>query len=316
MATATGVATNADFDYSFACGVSSTSIGDPVSSYTIPIASIKNPLSLSDSLSILPPHAFVSQSVPYYCQILDSTGHALSSVVTVTIASGQPDVPYISSVTDTQATIKVNLSNTTMTPPYIMYGDSPTNLTSAQIPMSALDGRSYSGDITGLNASTTYYYQVFNNSSFTPQPYGDAVSFKTTEPGAPTIGVIHGTIKPIDTTKYSGGLVTCGKGAVVADPNNSRGRIVSDYCNFQSLMAMINKFIGIMVFVIAPAIAAICMAWGGFLYMTSAGGEGKGKAKSLLIDAFVGWLLAFASWIIIKFILVQLGYADGWMKFW
>ena len=314
-ATATGASPTVDFDYSFVCGASPTTIGQPSASYVVPMNSVKDPLPLSDTLTILPPFAPVSPTVPYYCEIFNSDGQSLSTVLTVTFASGQPDTPYPSDITDTKATINIKLSSTNMVPPYIVYGDSATTLTSSQIQMQGYDGTNYSGDITGLKASTTYYFQVFPG-SFGSQPYGEPTSFKTTDPGAPTRGVIHGTIKPIDTTKYSGGLVTCGTGAVVVDPNNPQGHIVSDYCNFQGLMAMINKFIGIMVFVIAPAVAAICMAWGGFLYMTSAGGEGKGKAKSLLIDAFVGWLLAFASWIIIKFILVQLGYADGWMKFW
>ncbi|MEI6316619.1 MAG: hypothetical protein WCO65_02745 [bacterium] len=315
-ATASGVPATTDFNYSFACGLSSTAIGDLVSNLTVAKGSIKSPLSLSDSLSILPPHAFVASNIPYYCQILDANGHTLSNIATVTIASGQPDIPYVSSVTDSQATIKVNLSQVTMTPPYIMYGDSPTNLTSAQIPMSALDGKSYVGDITGLKSDTIYYYQVYNNSSYIAQPYADATSFRTTQKAVPTVQLITGSIKPFNANKYSGGLVTCGTGQVIEDPNNPGRKIISDYCNFQSLMAMINKFIGIMVFIIAPAIAAIAMAWGGFLYMTSGGGEGKSQAKSLLIDALVGWLLAFASWIIIKFIMVQLGYADGWMHFW
>ena len=86
-------------------------------------------------------------------------------------------------------------------------------------------------------------------------------------------------------------------------------------------MKMIDRFIGFLIFVIAPAIAALTLAYGGFLFATSGmNAENIGQAKGIMINALVGWLLAFAAWIIVKFVMVQLGYASntaaGWLTFW
>lgn len=316
-ATANGVATSSDFDYSFLCSTSATTLGgsgQPTSSYTIPMASVTNPLSLVNSISLTNP---VTSSTPYYCEIFDTNGNALSSIVTVSLASGQPNIPYSTNITDTGATIQINVVPSTANTPYIVYGNSATALTSAQISMTSSGIESFSGTISGLNPNTTYYYQVYDGNPDLAVPYNeDALSFTTTGSSSgtttgssTTLQTISGSITPLNTSQYSGAIVTCG-----TSPGNSD---TTNRCDFQHLMAMINKLIGILVFIIAPAIAAICMAWGGFLYMTSAGGEGAKKGKAFIIDAFVGWLLAFAAFIIIKFILVQLGYnvAGGFLSF-
>ena len=319
-ATANGVATSTAFNYSFVCGLSKTGLSDPSSSYTIPLGSVTNPLTLTNTIALKSSNPRVSPTYPYYCQLYDANGNSLSSVVTVSYDSGQVGVPFPSDVTQTSANIKLNLSTAPSAAPYVVYGTDPAKLNSAKITATAVTASSttnkiYSAAITGLKPQTTYYYQMFDNTDpSNPQPYGSStttdLSFKTADGVAapPVLQVMPGTIPTVDTSKYAGSIVTCG-----TSPGNAD---IANRCTFTSLMALINKFIGILVFIIAPAIAAVCMAYGGFLLMTSGGGEGIGKAKSILIDAFVGWLIAFAAWIIIKFIMVQLGYASGFMTFW
>ena len=319
IAVVNGAATTTDFNYSFVCGLSRTSISDPSSSYTIPMSTVTNPLTLSNTLVLKSSNPRVSPSYPYYCQLYDRNGSSLSSIVTVSYDSGQLGVPYPDNITQTSAAIKLNLATAAGTPPYLVYGTDPAKLNSAKITAVAdttSGNKSFTATITGLKPQSYYYYQMFDNSGDTPQPYGSgtatssALSFKTADGVAapPALQVIPGTLPTLNTSKYNGSIVNCGTSEGNAD--------IANRCNFNSLMALVNKFIGILVFIIAPAIAAICMAYGGFLYMTSGGGEGVGQAKGILIGAFTGWLIAFAAWIIIKFIMVQLGYADGFMKFW
>ena len=321
-ATANGVATTTAFNYSFVCGLTKTGLSDPSSSYTIPLGSVTNPLTLTNTITLKSSNPRVSSTYPYYCQLYDANGNSLSGVVTVSYDSGQVGIPFPSDVTQTSVNIKLNLATAPSNVPYVVYGTDPAKLNSIKInakdvTASSSTNKVYSAAITGLKPQTIYYYQMFDNTDpSNPQPYGSddasstALSFKTADGIAapPTLQVMSGTMPTIDTSKYAGSIVTCG-----TSPGNSD---IANRCTFTSLMALINKIIGILVFIIAPAIAAVSMAYGGFLYMTSGGGEGVGKAKSILIDAFVGWLIAFAAWIIIKFIMVQLGYASGFMTFW
>ena len=318
-ASASAAATTTDFDYSLACGTSASSIsGGPSASFGVPAASVTNPLALSGSLTIGTPYTLLSPTQPYYCELFDGGGTALTSPLMVSFGSGQLNIPYISSVTDTGATISINLGAGAL-PPNLYYGDSATSLTSPAISMGGLvGGTSFSGTISGLKANTTYYYQVFDGT--TSSPIGDVQNFTTTNNGSGAgtpIEVIHGTIPTtLPTSQYtSGGLVSCGTATSTA------AGVISDACDFKALMKMIDRFIGFLIFVIAPAIAALTLAYGGFLFATSGmNAENIGQAKGIMINALVGWLLAFAAWIIVKFVMVQLGYASntaaGWLTFW
>ncbi len=84
------------------------------------------------------------------------------------------------------------------------------------------------------------------------------------------------------------------------------------HCNFDSLMTLINNVIDFLLKDMAVPLAAIAFAYGGFLLISSGGSsEAKTKAKHVLISVVTGFIIALASWVIVKFILYMLGANDA-----
>jgi hypothetical protein len=74
-------------------------------------------------------------------------------------------------------------------------------------------------------------------------------------------------------------------------------------CNFDSLVSMINGIIK-WIIGIAGVIFTISCIYGGFLYMTSGENPGnKAKAKSILYDTLIGFIIILVSWLIVYTIL-------------
>jgi len=74
-------------------------------------------------------------------------------------------------------------------------------------------------------------------------------------------------------------------------------------CDFKALVAMGERIIGFLVFVIAVPIATILFVWAGFLYVSSgANPSNKDKAKKIFMNVLVGLLIALGAWLIINFI--------------
>lgn len=88
-------------------------------------------------------------------------------------------------------------------------------------------------------------------------------------------------------------------------------------CDFNALMTLINTVIHFILFDMVIPIAAIMFAYAGFL-MVTAGGEAAGartKAKSIFTNAVLGLIFAVAAWLIVRTILLILGYQGSWIGF-
>jgi len=88
-------------------------------------------------------------------------------------------------------------------------------------------------------------------------------------------------------------------------------------CDFNALMALVNKVVKFILFGLAVPIAAIMFTYAGFLLIT-AGGEAAGartKAKGIFKNALIGLVLAAAAWLIVNTILSILGYEGSWIGF-
>lgn len=102
--------------------------------------------------------------------------------------------------------------------------------------------------------------------------------------------------------------LTTGGGLVPCDGVN---------CDFKAFMNLINKIIKFILFDMVVPIAAIMFVYAGFLLVT-AGGETAGartKAKTIFTNAIIGLVLAMAAWLIIRTILLILGYSGDWIGF-
>ncbi len=157
--------------------------------------------------------------------------------------------------------------------------------------------------LPGLEANTTYYYQVVDKNDPTKK-YGPSetvpptfASFRTLN--APIVGsgdggtVTEGT--PYDPSMKES-LIPCGR----------RGQPA---CNFKYFIELLNRFIRFVLFTLAMPVAALLFAYAGFLFMTSGSNPTKrSDAKKIFIDVFWGFIIALAAFLIVKSIMSGLGY--------
>ena len=99
---------------------------------------------------------------------------------------------------------------------------------------------------------------------------------------------------------------------VLVQCDNSKGNL----CDFNALMALVNRVIGFILYGMVIPIAAIMFAYAGFELVTSGGSTEKiGKAKKIFTDVVIGLIIAMAAFLIIRTILSILGYEGDWIGF-
>lgn len=85
-------------------------------------------------------------------------------------------------------------------------------------------------------------------------------------------------------------------------------------CGFDELMKLINKVINFLLFTIAVPLAAIIFAYAGFLLITAGGDPAKAtKAKAIIKNLLIGFIIALAAWLIINTILSTLGFQGSFL---
>lgn len=90
------------------------------------------------------------------------------------------------------------------------------------------------------------------------------------------------------------------------DPNKGG---FSDPCDFAFVIALINKVISFVLFTLATPLFALILVYAGWLYLSDQGSsENKTKAKKMLKNALIGYVIALAAWLIVKAILWAVGY--------
>jgi hypothetical protein len=108
-----------------------------------------------------------------------------------------------------------------------------------------------------------------------------------------------------------GNLIPCNGVVDVTHEGVTPGteRVPNIECGFPELMKLINNLITFLLFYIATPIAAIVFAYAGWTFMTSGGDEkGRSKAKGMFVKVLLGYILALAAWLLVKTIMVELGY--------
>jgi hypothetical protein len=107
-------------------------------------------------------------------------------------------------------------------------------------------------------------------------------------------------------TSTSQGLIPCGR---TPGPDVDPATIHS--CGFKDIMTLINKLITFILVYMAVPIAAIMFFYAGFKMVTSGGNpESRGTAKNVFTNAVIGLVIAAGAWLIVKTLLVILGYND------
>ncbi len=108
-------------------------------------------------------------------------------------------------------------------------------------------------------------------------------------------------------------IITFAANPLVPDCNtgalNASGSGYVNACDFNALVGMVNNGINWLIIYLATPLAAIAFAYAGFLLLTSGGSEEKlRKAKTIILNVVVGFVIALAAWLIVKTILVTLGF--------
>ncbi len=86
-------------------------------------------------------------------------------------------------------------------------------------------------------------------------------------------------------------------------------------CDFNKLMDLVNNVINFIFVRLTIPIVAILFAYAGVLLVTAGeeSASAKTKAKGILTNAVVGFLIMAVSWVIIHSILVTLGFNGSWI---
>ena len=222
-------------------------------------------------------------------------------------------VPYASQIGGKTATITATISEGAKSPS-VRYAKEPDKLSDPVAMIKDSEG-TYSTKLSGLTGNTTYGYQIVGMRGTEIVPYTGVFSFTTDRDSTGgTVPIIQGVGGLLDGITgggntsgdgFAGGLVNCGKDGPL-DSNDKQD------CGFEDFMALVSAIIDILLFIVAPAIAVCVILYAGILMLTSAGNtENATKAKGLILKAVVGLVLAMCAWLIVKFVMVTLGYNEA-----
>ena len=189
--------------------------------------------------------------------------------------------------------------------PVLLYGKDIKNPTTVSLTQSApptplSDVSLYTATLTGLTPNTPYQYVIQGASSviYIPQFYFLTLRDKGTPPTIAKIDTSGGG-GTLATSSWTGKFVVC-YGVTSAEQQD---------CTFGKLMDFLKNIIDFLIFVLAPIIATIIVLYGGFLILTAGDSAEKvSQAKGMFTKGIVGLMLAMGAWLIVKFVLVSVGY--------
>ncbi len=93
------------------------------------------------------------------------------------------------------------------------------------------------------------------------------------------------------------------------EPTNEK--VIGEPCDFEDAMKLIRNIINFLLFTIATPIAGLVICYAGFQLIASGGSsEKKTKAKHVLMNVVIGYLIALGAWLIINTIFSTFKIAD------
>jgi uncharacterized membrane-anchored protein len=83
-------------------------------------------------------------------------------------------------------------------------------------------------------------------------------------------------------------------------------------CSLIALAALINNIVDFFVINVAVPLGVLMFAVGGFIMMFAPASEGNLKrGKDIMWNTFLGMAVVFTAWLIVKFVLVAMGFNAG-----
>lgn len=112
------------------------------------------------------------------------------------------------------------------------------------------------------------------------------------------------SVNEYNEVEFNGLVPVCNTGEV--DPVTGNYK---NHCDFNMVMALINKVINFLLIVLATPLFALITIYVGWLYLSDMGStENVKKAKKIFKNVFIGYIIALAAWLIVKTILVTVGF--------
>lgn len=123
------------------------------------------------------------------------------------------------------------------------------------------------------------------------------------------------------TVEFNGLVPKCNTGDVITIPAVTKevnGKTIvlvpakyeyENPCDFEMVMAIINKVITFLLVTIATPLFALILIYVGWIYLSAGGSpETVTKAKHIFKNVIIGYVIALAAWLIVKTILSTLGF--------
>ncbi len=151
--------------------------------------------------------------------------------------------------------------------------------------------------------------QTKNNGTATSSDYFEVT--KSTSSGSSASTSTGGTTSSSSSSSnssskiaFSGLVPKCNMSGSAIDQKT--GQYVTP-CDFNYFMALINRLIKFFLFDIATPFLAIIIIYVAYLFLTSGGSNQTEKAKKVLWNVVIGYVIALAAWLIINTIISALG---------
>lgn len=89
------------------------------------------------------------------------------------------------------------------------------------------------------------------------------------------------------------------------------GHVGENMCTLNDLITLINTAITFVLFKLATPLIVLILLYAGFLLVTSAGNpESLSKAKKIILNVVVGYIIALVAWLFITWVLKIFGFTD------
>lgn len=137
--------------------------------------------------------------------------------------------------------------------------------------------------------------------------YGEAVS--TTN-----FTISSGTETTTTTTTKNKTVTKKDEGSAASDASGLIPECPDSGCGFNELMILINTIISFILVDLATPLFALIIVYAGWLYLSAGGGEENiKKAKTILTNAVIGYVIVLAAWLVVKTILSALGVTNTFL---
>lgn len=264
-----------------------------------------------------------SPSCPYSSTPIVTTCSPGGLNETVQQAGGGTQGVSIQNITTTQDSASFSLNTQSLNANqafFVVYTTDPTVITNGNFSNGQMVSLTSNQGILAVNLyslqpNTTYYVSVIDitgsiiistptNQSYEMFSTNSGTSDSSSQPNPATINVnLQGEFGQAELAgeNIEQGFTQCGYGETYD-------------CDFNTLLATIDRIIKFSLYIIVLPLAAILFAWSGIkliIAQSKAKASALTDAKKMFQRVLLGLIFAFGAWVIVKFVLVILGYTDA-----